>query len=218
MEKVLLGHSRRAKIADMRTTAFARDNEGWIQALGSDGQRARLAYEDLRAILQRALARALADRIDDSTIDDVVQEACLKVASNLASFRGDSKFTTWAVAIAVRTAYTELRRARWRDIGMDDLNLRDAVKILTQRGADDDIERKRILQVMHAVIATELTERQRTALMAELAGMPQSVLCERLGTNRNALYKLGHDARKALRRGMVEAGISDEEVQSAFNL
>jgi RNA polymerase sigma-70 factor, ECF subfamily len=66
--------------------------------------------------------------------------------------------------------------------------------------------RIRLLEVLQRTFMTELTARQRQVILAELRDMPQEELCRHLGTNRNALYKLGHDARKSLRRGLEEAG------------
>lgn len=54
-------------------------------------------------------------------MEDFAQEAAIRVLSRLDGFRGDSRFTTWAVAVAVRVAFTELRRARWRDVSLDAL-------------------------------------------------------------------------------------------------
>jgi RNA polymerase sigma-70 factor (ECF subfamily) len=42
------------------------------------------------------------------------------------------------------------------------------------------------------------------ALLVE--GVPVDVLAERLGTNRNALYKTVHDARSRLRAALTVAG------------
>ena len=39
-------------------------------------------------------------------------------------------------------------------------------------------------------------------------GVPIDVLADRLDTNRNALYKTLHDARRKLRRRLDEAGFS----------
>ena len=52
---------------------------------------------------------------------------------------------------------------------------------------------------MYEIIRSELTEKQRTALLAELKGMPQDEIAKHLGSNRNALYKLTHDARRRLK-------------------
>ena len=40
-------------------------------------------------------------------------------------------------------------------------------------------------------------------------GVPIDVLAERLGSNRNALYKLLHDARRRLRSHIVAAGFPE---------
>ena len=67
------------------------------------------------------------------------------------------------------------------------------------------------------VIAEDLTERQRTAILAELRGVPTIEIAERMGTNQNALYKLVHDARKKLRRALLDAGFSESELRAAYD-
>ena len=61
---------------------------------------------------------------------------------------------------------------------------------------------------MYRIIAMDLTEKQRTALLAEFKGMPQEEIGRRMGSNRNAVYKLTHDARKRLKQGLESAGYS----------
>ena len=54
-------------------------------------------------------------------------------------------------------------------------------------------------------VATELSPRQRDVFVAlALNEVPIDVLAERLDTNRNALYKTLHDARRKLRRAVGE--------------
>jgi RNA polymerase sigma-70 factor (ECF subfamily) len=56
-----------------------------------------------------------------------------------------------------------------------------------------------------------LTPHQRRVLVAlALNGVPIDVLAERLRTNRGALYKTLHDARRKLRRHLDELGLSAE--------
>jgi RNA polymerase sigma-70 factor (ECF subfamily) len=69
---------------------------------------------------------------------------------------------------------------------------------------------------MHRVIQNELTEKQKTALLAELKGMPQEEIVRHLGSNRNAVYKLTHDARKRLKQGLEAAGYGADDINSAF--
>ena len=48
--------------------------------------------------------------------------------------------------------------------------------------------------------------------------MPLAALEEKMQTSRNALYKLLHDARLKLRRGLESSGVNMEEVTAAFGL
>ena len=65
---------------------------------------------------------------------------------------------------------------------------------------------------MHQIIDSQLTEKQRTALLSEIKGMPQDEIARHLGSNRNAVYKLTHDARKKLKQGLEAAGFTAEDV------
>jgi RNA polymerase sigma-70 factor, ECF subfamily len=69
---------------------------------------------------------------------------------------------------------------------------------------------------MHKIIRTGLTEKQRSALLAELRGMSQDEIARHLGSNRNAIYKLTHDARRRLKRGLESAGFTAEDIGTAF--
>ena len=75
------------------------------------------------------------------------------------------------------------------------------------------MDQRPLLEALHRAIRNSLTERQRTVILGELAGVPSGVLVERLETNSNALYKLHHDARKKLKRALNDVGYSDEDVR-----
>ena len=101
-----------------------RSNEQWVAALSqSSTDEYDVALEDLRVILVRGLGYALADRsnVRDNDLEDFAQDATLKILKGLHTFRGESLFTTWAHKIAVRVAFTELRRRRWRDVSLDEM-------------------------------------------------------------------------------------------------
>jgi RNA polymerase sigma-70 factor, ECF subfamily len=199
-----------------------RTNEDWLQSLGGTGAADGAAVAELRELLRRGLRRALTGRAgaDDGFIEDVTQEGVLKVLGGLATFRGDSRFTTWAITVAVRVAFTELRRARWKDVSLDRLVEDAPARLPTAPPPDDSSQdaRQALLGAMHRVIEIDLTDRQRQALVAELRGMPQAEIAAQMGLTRNALYKLTHDARKSLKRGLEAAGISEDEVREAFGL
>jgi RNA polymerase sigma-70 factor (ECF subfamily) len=197
-----------------------RTNEDWLQSLGGTGSEGA-AVAELREVLRRGLRRALDGRAgaDDGLIEDMAQEGVLKVLGGLATFRGDSRFTTWAVTVAVRVAFTELRRAKWKDVSLDRL-VEDAPA--RQPAAPPEVPsqdaRRAVLVEMHRIIETVLTDHQRQALVTEFKGMPQAEIAVQMGLTRNALYKLTHDARQSLKRGLEAAGIDGDEVREAFGL
>ena len=132
-------------------------------------------------------------------------------------------FTTWVHKIAIRIALTELRRKRWQDSSLDEMvdNEETPVspRILEDSSAtpEQTAERADMLERVRRVIDEELTERQRRALiMLGLQGMPMEEAAKRLKTNRNALYKLLHDARLRLKQRLQTEGLDAQEVLTAF--
>lgn len=68
-------------------------------------------------------------------------------------------------------------------------------------------------------IDTVLTPHQRSVALAIIVqGVPIDVLAERLGTNRNALYKTVHDARGRLRAELRTRGYLDSDHLGAHRL
>jgi len=201
----------------------ARGNAEWLADLADAGAAQARALADLRAYLLRALPGALRAHgsLDDAFCEDVAQETLVRVLDHLAGFEGRSRFTTWVTTIAVRVAMTELRRRRWKDASLDEVLVGAGVPAsLEEVDATDperEVEQRAIVRAIHDVVERELTARQRTAILAELAGMPQEEIGRRLGITRNAVYKLGHDARKKLKRRLEAAGFDAAAIRSAFS-
>lgn len=200
-----------------------RSNEEWLADLQGPGREAALA--DLRALLRRGLTYALSGRsgVDETIIEDFCQDALIKILDNLHTFRGESQFTTWAQKIAVNTAFTELRRRRWQNVSLngivEDKDGDWSPYFLTDPafGPEQRATQGTLLSTLQRLINQELTEKQRRALTAAVfQGMPLDELARRMDTNRNALYKLLHDARKRLKERMLEEGLSPDDVLAAF--
>lgn len=197
-----------------------RQNSDWIVDLSAPGDLQESALEDLRKLLISGLARSFPQQ-DAAFIEDTTQVTLLRVLKSLNSFSGKSKFTTWAQAIALNTAFTELRKKRWQDVSLDALmangeHLADPSMIADEvLGADEDSTR--LVNALRAAIKNELTPKQRAAILGELHEMPFDQIAELLGTNRNAAYKLVHDARRALRKYLTQSGITGADIQNAFH-
>lgn len=206
-----------------------RTNERWLRDLGEEPM--PQALTDLRERLSRGLRYALKQRYDitEPDIEDFVQEALVKILDNLDSFRGESKFTTWAQKIAIREAFSELRRKRWENISLQDLvpdnyssDAADTSPLAwlssDQISPEEDVTQQSLRALLAQLIRDELTERQRTAMIAiALHGMPLEEVARRMETNRNALYKLLHDARKRLKQRLEAQGVTIDEFMAAFS-
>ena len=197
-----------------------RNNETWLIHLKSKGVDQQKALSDLRDALLRSLRGALwnSSHIDDAFLEDTVQDSIIRVLERLKQFERRSQFLTWAVSIAIRVAMSELRRRRWKDVSLDeviaDANL--ALDKVSDDGPEPSIQREReaIIEMMHGLIQNNLTEKQRVALLAELKEMPQDEIARHIGSNRNAVYKLTHDARKRLKQGFEAIGYQITDIQA----
>ena len=219
------------------TTAKMKDrsNDEWIAALQENGKAAQSeALTELRLRLQRSIyfylsqdrsdLRGLAAQELAQMAEDLAQDATLRVMDNLANFRGESRFTTWATKVAIRLAISDLRRARYKDFSLDELTADgDLLPISTRLGSaasptpEKVAERDDVLEKIELALKEALTERQYQALVAvALKGIPLDVLAERMGTNRNALYKLIHDARRKLKTHLEAEGISTDYMMNLF--
>jgi RNA polymerase sigma-70 factor, ECF subfamily len=199
-----------------------RTNEQWLAELR--GPKPGEALADLYDLLVRGLRAAFGGYGGgiEANFGDFAQEALIKITGNLDSFRGESRFTTWAQKIAMNVALTELKRRRWHDVSLQDLFAR---REGADRGpADPHLTSEQltlqntVLGELRRMIDEDLTDRQREAVVAViLEEMPISEVARRMGTNQNALYKLLHDARRRLKRQMEAAGLSAKEVLAVFD-
>jgi RNA polymerase sigma-70 factor (ECF subfamily) len=201
-----------------------RTDAEWCAQLG--GPTPDAALVDLRELLLRGLRYALASyHVTQSDLEDFVQDGLVKILHELASYRGDAQFTTWAQKVCIHVALTELRRRRWSDVSLEDLisasQSSDAMpNVLMDRSMDPGkaAAAQMMMATVQRMIAEELTERQRTAMMAVMqGGMPMQEVAERMGTNRNALYKLLHDARQRLQKRMMSEGMTPKDLLSMFD-
>lgn len=208
--------------------SLTRTNDDWLADLATAGPARDEALADLRRILTLGLERGLVGQVDTSApefgalADDFVQEALLKILGNLGSFAGRSQFTTWAHKITLNVALTELRRKRWKDASLDQMTEVESGDFTPSFLADpaalpeDAAVRREMMTYVSHLITHELTDKQRTALMAVLQGMPMDELARRLDSNQNAVYKLLFDARQRLKKRMASDGLTPEEVIAVF--
>ena len=190
----------------------------WVRELGGDGPAHEAAVAALHDLLLRAARFEVARRrqalpqLSGQELDDLAQEAAadaaLSVLRRLGDFRGESRFTTWAYKFALLEAGVKVRRRAWqgRELPLEPQSWSQFEHPAPTPEAQ--AERKQLLQAIQEGLAS-LSPHQRQVLVAlALNGVPIDVLAERLGSNRNALYKSLHDARRNLRAHLEAQGLT----------
>ena len=209
---------------------LTRTNEQWIEHLRNEGENRETALADLRQIILRGLPYALNKWLPTSDprfaplAEEVAQDTLLRVLDRLDTFEGRSQFTTWVHKIAIRIALTELRRKRWENFSLDDLVDGEENPPFVQLMVDPNastpeqiVEGADLMQSVQRIMLEELTVKQRQAMVAiAIQGVPLEEVARRMGTNRNALYKLMYDTRLRLKRRLAQEGLTPEDILAAF--
>jgi RNA polymerase sigma-70 factor (ECF subfamily) len=189
----------------------------WVEALSSTGRRHDEAISALHALLVRAARFEVARRAggrSDELADLAMQaadDALMAIMRKLHTYRGESRFTTWAYKFALLEAAVKIRRRAWhgREVPLE----ADGWAQLADRRSspDADAESSELIAAVCDGIAEALTPHQRTVMVAlTLNDVPIDVLAERLDTTRGALYKTLHDARRKLRARLSYDGFAAE--------
>jgi RNA polymerase sigma-70 factor (ECF subfamily) len=194
------------------------ESRSWVSELAVEGS----AGEDARRRLHELLLRAARFEINrrrgshphlrGGDLDDLAHQAAadamLAILAKLDTYRGESRFTTWAYKFALLEAAVKLRRRAWqgREVPIEPEHW--AVLAASGQSPAASAEGRELVGTVAEAIETVLSPHQREVLVAiALNGVPIDVLAERLSTTRGALYKTVHDARKKLRAHLAECGL-----------
>ena len=195
------------------------ESREWLRSLRSDGREHDEAVKRLHSLLLRAARYECARRrpslphLRGNDLDDIANQAAddalVSILARLDSFRGASRFTTWAYKFALLEAAVKLRRRAWqgREVPLEP----ETWSLFASAGIEPDqsAEQSELLDTLQSAIAEVLSPHQRRVLVAlALNGVPIDVLAERLSTTRGALYKTLHDARRKLRSHLEGQGLS----------
>lgn len=204
-----------------------RTNEEWLHDLSASGEIQETAIADLRNLLLRAALYFFHRNLGEfegmtreeilQCAEDCAQEALIAVMNHLSDFRGDSKFSTWAYKFAINMSLMTARRQRWKGKSVDQLDFSKDTRF-AELMPDRSAIQHEIIDMIQEVIQGELTERQREVLILMVfQQMPMDEVVHRLDTNRNAIYKLLHDARRKLKTKLQARGFELSELLDLFS-
>jgi RNA polymerase sigma-70 factor (ECF subfamily) len=197
--------------------------------LRAGGLEREVASQELRNLLVRAAlfylvrhqypVEAFGADSYESLAEDYAQASFAIILRELDAFRDECRFTTWAYRIVINLIADEMRRRAWRRRPL--MQDSDAAWRWHVSGDEQDVEaiadRRVLWSLLDDIIQHELTPRQRMALVGRIFDeKPLIVLADELGTDKDNVYKLLHDARKHLKRALREQGITEADVFATF--
>lgn len=189
----------------------------WLQRLRGLEPARGYAVAELHARLRREAEFHIRARVRNrsefprSDIHDLATEAADEALTvllrKLDDYRGESRFWTWARRFVALEAPASIRRRVGHDrVGISpDPEL--ALEVLDPAcSAQDLLETRELLDHVSDIVATQLTSRQRTVLIATaMNGISAQTLADELHTTPGAIHKLLHDARVKLRLNLTRA-------------
>lgn len=194
----------------------------WLSALTGTGAAREAGLARLHGLLVRVAVRELRRReagawISGRELDDLAHQAAddamLAILGKLGSFRGESRFTTWAYRFVMLEVSSKLGRHYWRQHPAEHLDAEDWDRLPDRLGAGpgEGAEHAELVKAVRQAVDETLTDHQRRLFVAVvLNDVPLDALVARLGTNRNAVYKAIFDARRKIRGFLVANGYLEE--------
>lgn len=204
------------------TGSARRDDSQWVAALRGPPAVREEALADLHALLLRGArfelsrSRRALRHVPNSELDAIAMQAADDalgaILAKLDTFRGTSRFTTWASKFVLLEAGVKSRRRAWegREINRE-------VEACEGVGDGASLSQQTLheaesLRAIRDEAQISLTPHQREVFAAlALNGVPIDVLADRLSTTRGALYQTLQDARRKLRAALLDAGLAPRD-------
>jgi RNA polymerase sigma-70 factor, ECF subfamily len=196
---------------------------GWISALTGTGPAREAGLVRLHELLVRVAVRELRRRdacsgIAGPELDDLAHQAAadamIAIIAKLDTFRGESRFTTWAYRFAVLEVSSKLGRHYWRQHPAASLDAEDWDRLPDRFGLDpgEQAAQTEMISAIRHAVDQELTARQRQLFVAVvLNGIPLDAVVARTGMTRNSIYKAIFDARRKIRASLVANGYLEQK-------
>jgi RNA polymerase sigma-70 factor (ECF subfamily) len=209
----------------MNLSGKQRSNEDWIAELSAPSPECDDAVFALEKYLNRGLSASLRKNryFNEDTLNDLVQDSIIRILDKLDTFRGKSGFLTWAMKVAVNLSVTELRRKQWKNISLDGLEtpetlLQEDRLVKKYESPEKKAIKQNIIEIINKVVREELPPKQKKVLTAAFFHeIPLTVIAEEMGTSKNTVYKIIHDARKHIKSILEKKGLDKDEIFTFFS-
>ncbi len=168
------------------------DREAIARVLGGD----HAAFELLvRRHNQRMFRAARAITRSDVDAEDVLQQAWLGVFRNLAQFRGDATFATWATRIAVNEAFAVARKQPV---------IAEVVETASDVALDADLARAQMGALLEGCLANIPQGNREVMVLRDVLELDTAETAACLGLTEEAVRVRLHRARAAIAAALTE--------------
>lgn len=200
------------------------ESADWVRVLTARGPEHEVAlarlHERLQTIARHEMhRRSGASRIPASELSDLAHQAAddamIAILDKLGTFRGESRFTTWAYRFVVLEVSNKLAR-HYRHHPPITLDAEHWEQLPDRFGLDPGqyAESRDLIAAVRRAVDERLTARQRSVFVAAVVNaVPLDVLAMDLDVTRGAVYKALFDARRKLRTTLVASGYLPEEAR-----
>ena len=168
---------------------------------------AEQVYHDYAPRVYNMVRRMVAS---DCDAEDVTQDVLLQVVRKLPSFRGESAFPTWLHRVTVNAALSHRRRQAVRQ----EHHLRNALEVYGEDGPvgepsgrmlppEDQLAEDELKQLIDRAIESLAPAYREVFVLADVEGLPNAEIGERLGMSLPAIKSRLHRARAMLRDALA---------------
>ncbi len=133
---------------------------------------------------------------NQSDAEDLAQEVFVEVFCSIASYKGQSKLSTWIYRIAVNKSLNHIKKQKLRHLFLSSES--KSQQDTTPRGADWDLRDYQYKEYFDKALSA-LPNKQRTAFVLFMyEQMPQKEIANVMKCSPNAVEVLVHRARKSI--------------------
>jgi RNA polymerase sigma-70 factor (ECF subfamily) len=140
----------------------------------------------------------------DCDAEDVTQDVLLQVVRKLPSFRGDAAFPTWLHRVTVNAALTHRRRQATRQDHLRSTGGSDQpLEVPGGEGPPEGVVLSAEMRLLMDQAISELPDTYRDVfLLADIEGLPNAEIADRLELSLAAVKSRLHRARAMLREAL----------------
>jgi RNA polymerase sigma-70 factor (ECF subfamily) len=201
------------------------DSPSWMAALNDAGATRNAALACLHEMLLRvaireAYRRGPMFRIGGPELNDVAYQAAddamIALLGKLDSFRGESRFSTWAYRFVVLEVANKLGRHFWLSPSVY-LDAEEWERLPARFGSDPlaQTQQHELIDAVNKAIEEALTDHQRKFFIAVVVnGVPMDAMVSQSGLKRGTIYKAVFDARRKIRAYLTTHGYLDGELRA----